>query len=107
MTAVAGLLKVPNLIVKAVPMTVVNNGVETNGTFLPNAEGLDINRPDLSNPNITGNAENYKNTNAYKDLADLQVLDYICGNVDRHQSNFSYIVKIILLLRLKKLEFRQ
>lgn len=28
-----------------------------------------------------------------KDLADMQILDFICGNVDRHQENMTYIIE--------------
>ncbi len=37
-------------------------------------------------------AQNYETYQVKKQLADLQVLDYICGNVDRHGGNMLYDV---------------
>lgn len=90
MSTVAGLLGVPELIVQSKPMTVVNGDTRTHGTFLPNAEGKDINRLDANDKELNPKLDDYLFTNAYRDLADIQALDYICGNVDRHLGNMLF-----------------
>lgn len=91
MYEVAKLLGCEKLIAKAVPMEVSNGDQVLKGTFMENAEGSDI-------FNMKGDDEllAYRkaygpyNKDLYRDLANLQVLDYICGNVDRHEGNMLY-----------------
>ena len=91
MYSVAELLGVPHLVAKAVPMKLVDEKGEVEGTFMMKAKGMDPeNLPDEA---LEIREDSLKGTNGkgYKALADLQVLDYICGNVDRHGSNMFYI----------------
>jgi hypothetical protein len=67
------------------------------GTFQQKAGGTDINRITEDNE-IVEIAKNYKNgdygavdTSSFKrQLSDLMVLDYLCGNCDRHMANMLY-----------------
>ena len=67
------------------------------GTFQQKAGGTDINRITKDNE-IVEIAENYKSddygavdTPSFKrQLSDLMVLDYLCGNCDRHMANMLY-----------------
>lgn len=90
MSSVADLFGVSGLICKAVPMKVVKDGVETEGTFMALAEGVDINNPTPASAEYDSNTKVFKNTNGLKDIADLQVIDFICGNIDRHAGNMFY-----------------
>ena len=92
MSTVAALLGVPNLICRAFPLKVVKDGVVTEGTFMGLATGVDINSPDRINGSIAYdvNGPVFEKTNGLKDIADLQVLDFICGNTDRHAGNMLY-----------------
>ena len=92
MYSAAELLGVPHLVAKAVPMKLIgNDGQTVEGTFMKKAKGYDPdNLPDDA-LFITGDSLKGTNGQGFKDLADLQVLDYICGNVDRHGSNMFYI----------------
>ena len=91
MYEVAKLIGCKDLIAKAVPMVVVNGNHVLKGTFMENADGSDV-------LNLKGDDPLWKfdvSTGAYdkrlyRDLADLQVLDYICGNIDRHKGNMFY-----------------
>ncbi len=91
MSAAADLLGMPNVVAPAKPMKVITkNGKVVEGTFMTEAKGEDIG-------NLSGEAANYgasscSNTSGkgFRDLADLQVLDYVCGNMDRHGANFFY-----------------
>ena len=116
--AVAELLKVPQLVVPAEAVTILLNGKAIEGTFMQRAVGLDPKHPmagqagilaqqvpgmagqagisvgqlpgkvgqaSVRRPFFTGFAGS-----GLKALADLQVLDYICGNPDRHGYNLFY-----------------
>jgi hypothetical protein len=92
MSAVASLLGVPGLLAKSVPMTVLDQkGQPIEGTFMMEAFGVDPSniRPKESG---LGGASSMKGAGgrAIQSIADLQVLDYICGNVDRHGNNVTY-----------------
>lgn len=91
MYEVAKLIGCKDLIAKAVPMVVVNGNHVLKGTFMENADGSDV-------LNLKGDDPLWKfdvskgayDKRLYRDLADLQVLDYICGNIDRHKGNMFY-----------------
>ena len=88
---VAKLLGCENLVAKAVPMVVVNGDRVIKGTFMEHAEGSDRANPQTDDLilNIDPKVAMY-NKNLYRDLADMQVIDYICGNIDRHKQNMIY-----------------
>ena len=88
MNAVAELLNVPNLLAKSAPMKVINkNGNTVEGTFMMQAKGVDVSN--LGKDDWKYDAKSLENLDgrALKSIADLQVLDYICGNTDRHGAN--------------------
>lgn len=91
MSAVAELLNVPNLVAKSVPMKLIGaDGKTVEGSFMMEAQGVDLNNlraDDVAYPRI---ALSGMDGRALKSIADLQVLDYICGNTDRHSFNFTY-----------------
>ena len=92
MNAVAELLNVPNLLAKSVPMKMIDqNGNPVEGTFMMEAKGVDVGN--LSEEDSLHDYRSIRNLDgrAMKSIADLQVLDYICGNTDRHSGNVSYI----------------
>ena len=94
MYGVADLLGVKHLVAKAVPMKLIGpNGEVTEGTFMHKADGMDVKNLPSSALDIREDALNGTNGKGYKDLADLQVLDFICGNVDRHGANLFYKFK--------------
>ena len=94
MSAVADLLGVPGLLAKAVPMRCVDqNGEVVEGTFMDYAEGEDLCAgPEKLTKAIDDPDQLYAVGEGHfvKDMVDLQVLDYICGNVDRHEANLAY-----------------
>jgi hypothetical protein len=91
MYAAAELLGVPHLIAKTIPMKLIGgNGQEIEGTFMMKGKGMDPNNLPDEALDINERALTGTNGKGFKDLADLQVLDYICGNVDRHGGNMFY-----------------
>lgn len=95
MTAVADLLGTPNIIARSIKMTVKKDGKEIPGVFMEKAIGYDCTKISPNNPVVTlaePNLTTRISPDAKKQLADLQVLDFICGNVDRHLGNVTYVL---------------
>ena len=89
MSSVAALLGVPNIIARSTPMQIIDaKGNKVNGTFMMEAKGMDPENLPPEAEKVTLDAASKTDGKAFKDVADLQVLDYICGNIDRHASNF-------------------
>ena len=97
-SAVADLLGIPNVVARSRPMKLIQaDGSEVEGTFMTEAQGLDpgnlseeamgINEEAMSGKTLE---EKQAVAKGIKAVADLQVLDYLCGNVDRHQNNMLY-----------------
>ena len=89
--AAAELFGVSHLVPETVPMKLVGeNGQEIEGTFMKKASGMDPHNLPVEAHDIRKDSMLDTNGKGYKDLADLQVLDFICGNVDRHGNNMFY-----------------
>ena len=92
MSAVASLLGVPELVARAENMMYLDeNGDVQKGTFMEFSKGMDLFARG-GGRNLTYICETPFGPPAgiIKSLADLQILDYICGNVDRHGANMTY-----------------
>ena len=95
MSAVASLLGVPKLIARADPMKFIQkDGTVLDGTFMDFADGHDL----FASPALmAGVARNPFQSEAARrslnrQIADLQVLDFLCLNEDRHPGNLMYQV---------------
>lgn len=101
MSSVADLLGMGNLIARSESMKLVDEyenengeivrGKSCQGTFMEPAKGRDL-RNCISGDVITSmDVElDMENDEIKKQASDLQVLDFICGNVDRHGANLFY-----------------
>ena len=94
MSAVANLLGVSKLVARSNNMKFLDeDGQVVEGTFMDFADGMDLQGQDKLNLFAHVDDEPFDApSNLSKDIADLQVLDYICGNVDRHAGNLFYDV---------------
>ena len=91
MSAVAELLNVQKLLAKSVPMKMIDkDGNEIEGTFMMAAKGVDLGNLSMEDAKYGAKSLEGDSGKAMKSLADLQVLDYICGNTDRHGRNLCY-----------------
>ena len=91
MSAVADLLGCSRVIARSRPMKIIDqNGNEIEGTFMVEAKGLDYLNPTADALKADKTSLDNTDGRALRDMADLQVLDYICGNIDRHQGNMLY-----------------
>ena len=91
MTDMARLLGCTGILANSAPMTVVIDGKEVEGVFMETVEGTDICRFKEDDEIFSADEESFeKGSEALGQIVDLQVLDYICGNTDRHMGNMIY-----------------
>lgn len=90
MSKVANLFGMPEILAQSIPMEIENNGEITKVVFMENAKGKSL--ESLMPEDVERTAEDSNdNPSLINDIAKLQILDYICGNCDRHAKNAFYI----------------
>ncbi|MBR6173541.1 MAG: Fic family protein [Eubacterium sp.] len=95
MSVVAGLLGAGSLLARSDSVRCIDkDGKLVEGTFMDFGKGLDLDGDKSLIRHINDNPLNKtKNRNAViRSLADLQIIDYLCLNVDRHSGNLMYQV---------------
>ena len=93
MSDIADVLGFPKLLARSTTAQVELDGQLVDGIFMEAAEGEDFKKavPGTAMASITAEqAKTVFNTEGLKDLADIQILDYICLNRDRHHCNMFY-----------------
>lgn len=91
MSAVADLLGMPSVVARAKPMRIIDkDGNVIEGTFMEAAKGMDPENLPPEAANIPRDALKNTDGKGFQDIANLQVLDYLCGNYDRHYANMFY-----------------
>ncbi len=90
MSTMAEMMKRSGLVAPARSVKVKVGGKELVGTFMKFAEGEDLSQVQQDSPLTKVNVEDMLTPESVSSVADLQVLDYVCGNVDRHQKNMFY-----------------
>lgn len=92
MSLVANMLGQPELLARSKPLTVVHNGKIVEGTFMELAKGSQWTHISKNDPIRNCSKESYNNAKLLKSIADMQIVDFLCCNVDRHGGNLTYIV---------------
>ena len=92
MSLVANMLGQPELLARSKPLTVVHNGKIVEGTFMELAKGSQWTHISKNDPIRNCTRESYNNPQLLKSIADMQIVDFLCCNVDRHGGNLTYIV---------------
>ena len=87
MSMMANLLGNPKLVAKSVPITVINGSETKTDIFMEKVEGVDLDHAPADDPAREYDFNNFSHSEGLHSMAELQVLDYICLNCDRHQSN--------------------
>ena len=90
MTDVAQMLGCPHLLANSTEMTVEIDGQEIKGVFMETAKGTDTHRLKENDLIFKAKESSFKSISSVQQILDLQVLDYICGNTDRHSANMCY-----------------
>ena len=88
MTAMADLLQMGDVIAPSTSLKVKVGDKVMNGTFMAFAKGQDVLKAgtDLTKADL----EQLEKKAPIGQIADLNVLDYLCGNLDRHAGNIFY-----------------
>ena len=95
MSAVASLLGISKAIVKSENVKVIGeDGSVTEGNFMEFAKGVDLEANTHLFKHVAEDPFQNKETAGefYRKIADLQILDHICMNTDRHPGNMSFQV---------------
>ena len=92
MSAAAQLLGRSNLLARSSNMRFVDGkGRKLEGTIMDFSEGIDLNAEHDAFAQVSDDPFSGPDSDKLlKQIADLQVIDYICGNVDRHGGNLMY-----------------
>ncbi|SEQ69983.1 hypothetical protein SAMN02910369_02261 [Lachnospiraceae bacterium NE2001] len=90
MSEVAALLGHPNLLAQSENVKINIDGQEMKGTFMKEAKGDDIKKLGIDSDFLKVGMESLNELELKKTLADIQIVDYICGNPDRHGGNMLY-----------------
>ena len=96
MSDIAELLGYNNLVAKSTPMKVMIDGELVEGVFMETVEGTDLCNIKPNDPVLDARRGSFESPEALRQITDLQVLDFICGNTDRHLGNMIYQFKKIL-----------
>ena len=91
MSSIASLLGVGSLIAHS-EQAILTDGVGLFfGTVMEKAQGSDVESENLQDPIFEIRDPKQLDTKGFKsDIADLMILDYLCGNTDRHAANLFY-----------------
>ena len=94
MSAVAGLLDLENTLCHSenATITIKEKGKTkvVKGTAMDEAKGCDIKHFDSNSDLFKFTKASLQNDKLIRSVAELQVLDYLCGNCDRHLGNILY-----------------
>ena len=90
MSDIASALGVPELLASSRKVTVKRGDKEISGVFIETATEDSVDRQYLTkdHPFLKTNRDEFSNRNMLESLADLQIIDYLCANTDRHANNF-------------------
>lgn len=91
MSTVAEILGMGDLIARSESAVLTDGSKKYKGTFMESAKGTDLMHCQPGDPLLSSDTTvDMESVSLKKQLSDLQVLDYICGNIDRHVGNMLY-----------------
>ncbi|MBR4200198.1 MAG: hypothetical protein IKQ91_02830, partial [Oscillospiraceae bacterium] len=90
MSKMGELLGSPDVLPQSTTMQVQVGDKITNGIFMKNAPGKAYTSIMPKDPEAKITPASFDGSPALKNIADIQILDYICMNIDRNESNMFY-----------------
>lgn len=87
---IAELLGVGHMVAHSEKMKVRVNGEEKSGCFMEFAKGLDMDSRSEKDMAVIEKLEFTHNASFLKDMCNMEALDFLCGQVDRHGANMFY-----------------
>lgn len=90
MTDVAAAFGKKDLIAGSERITIMQGKKKISGVFMEAAslDGIDLKKLTEDSPYMKLEMKDFDNPQLLRSLADLQILDYLCANTDRHNGNF-------------------
>lgn len=90
MTDVAAAFGKKDLLAGSERITVMHGKKKISGVFMEAAslDGIDLKKVTEDSPYLKLDMKEFDNPTLLRSLADLQILDYLCANTDRHNGNF-------------------
>ncbi len=90
MTDVAKALGFSELLAGSKRVTIERNGKKVSGVFMDAAEldSVDLEYLTKEHPFLKADLNEFDSKEMLSSLADLQIIDYLCANTDRHSGNF-------------------
>lgn len=94
MSTVAEILGMEDLVARSETAVLTDGSKKYHGTFMESAKGSDLMHCQPGDLLLSSDTSiDMENDPLKKQLSDLQVLDYICGNIDRHVGNMLYQIQ--------------
>ncbi|SEG11434.1 hypothetical protein SAMN04487934_10822 [Eubacterium ruminantium] len=90
MSKIAELLGCPEVLAESQNIRIKLNGKYVKGTFMKEAKGEDINKIGKKSLMLDSTPLSGLDLNIKKQIAELQIVDYLSGNPDRHNGNMLY-----------------
>ena len=93
MSVIADRIGRPDLLARSKVMKIRTGQGEKTGVFMEWAKGKDLKKDTKTGkilPDLNGKKLRFNSARLIKSAADLQALDFICGNTDRHSGNMLY-----------------
>ncbi len=90
MTRIADMLGIGNIIARSEKVSVSVDGKEVEGCFMEFAEGVDLYSRDPEVREKIRSVEFSETPALLRDMSRVEVLDFICGQNDRHHGNMFY-----------------
>ncbi len=95
MSMVADLCGVSDVIAYSTNMRLKVGEKTYKGTFMQQVEGADISKLTEDNLFMESMPKMFEDPGYIKDMANIQIVDFICGNSDRHFGNFIFQYKTV------------
>lgn len=95
MSEIADMMGCGSLLARSKPMTLIKDGKAVEGVFMENVEGKDINSLPINDIMYELTIDDLNSPQLLHQIADLQILDIVCGNVDRHSGNMIYDMQVV------------
>ena len=90
MSAIAKLLGCDDVVAESENLKIELDGMEVKGTFMKEVSGTDTNKLTPKSKLFKLGPDSVDGLELKKKIADLQVVDFLCGNPDRHRGNMIY-----------------
>lgn len=92
MYIIAKALGCGDIIARSEPMVVIKGDKVVKGTFMETVQGCDLARLKENDPLLKATKESFtKSAQFHKQYNNLCIIDYLCGNNDRHCQNIFYV----------------